>query len=140
MNACAMISSPDAGGSACAASVVAARAATCRAVKSAGHARTQAKRRLARTAATHRRNVAQPSAAVFPRIFHGLVRARTAGAESCTTPNRASAQPIAEAVYRRCDLVSCGVTVMLAPHRHRYRRTKITVCVARSPGAGGPNC
>jgi hypothetical protein len=43
-------------------------------------------------------------------------------------------------VYSRCDRVSCGATVMLAPHRHRYRRTSTITSVGRSPGTRGPRC
>jgi hypothetical protein len=93
-------------GGAYAASVVAARSATCRAVKSVGEDRTLGKRRPLLTAVTHRRNVAHPSSALFPMIFQGLVRALTAHAESRATPKSANAHPIADAVYSRCDRVS----------------------------------
>jgi len=93
-------------GGACAASVVAARSAACRAVKSVGEARTQENIRPVRTAVTHRRSVAHPSSALFPMICQGLVRTLTAHAESLATPNSASAHPIADAVYSRCERVS----------------------------------
>jgi hypothetical protein len=77
-NAADSIRSP-AGPGAYAASVVAARAATCRAVATAGNARTAGKSRLARTALDHRRKLAQPTAAVGPTIRSGLTRRRTLG-------------------------------------------------------------
>ena len=80
-----------------AASVVAARAATCRSEASAGSARTTGKSCRARTAPDHRRRLAQPAAAVAPTTVKGLTRLRTSGGASLVTPQSASASAMAPA-------------------------------------------
>jgi len=136
-----MIPGPPASGGACAASAMAARSATWRAVKSAGVEGTApVKSTRARTAEIHRRSVTHPVEAATPTTRHGLIAARTVRAGNRFTPNSASAAPIALAVYSRPCRVSAGVTVSVAPHRHRYRRTITITIVAGPPASTGPRC
>jgi len=98
-----------------AASVIAARAATCLAVHVVGAART-AKSRPSRTATTHLRKDTQPAAAVAPTATHGLMRARTSLSAISVTPKKASAKAIAAAEKSRFASTSRGVTVCVARH------------------------
>jgi hypothetical protein len=74
---------------------VATRSAAWRAVHAAGTARTLDSSPPRRTAATQRRSVAHPLAAVVPTIPNGLTRRRTSAALWRAMPNSAIARPIA---------------------------------------------
>jgi hypothetical protein len=69
-----------------AASVSAARSARCRAVNSAGAARTCVNSAPFASAATHRRSVIQPVTAASPTTRHGLVCCRTSRWLCCICP------------------------------------------------------
>ena len=121
-----------------AATVVAARAATCLAVHAAGAARTP-KSLPSRTARTHRRSEDQLAAAVAPTTAQGLMRARTSVDAIADTPNRASANAMADDEKSRLVSTSRGTTVGVAPHFvHRYRRTHVTRSSDRPPTVDGP--
>ena len=84
-------------GGACAASVLAARSATMRAVACAGSGRMHRHKLCERTAPIHRRSVIQPVAA-RPTMRQGLTRALTFSADSLSKPYRPNAHAIADAV------------------------------------------
>lgn len=101
---------------ACAASVVAARAATCRGAQPSGACRTVSNSRPSRMARVQRGTVTQVDAAVAPTVAQGLTRLRTSGSDWPAKPKSASASAMAGAENSRCVSVSRGATVTVAPH------------------------
>ena len=102
-------------GSALAASEVAASAATVRSVAEGPAAGAEQNRLLVFTAFAQRRKVTQPVIASKPSTVEGLIWSRTAIAVSPTSPQRASANPIAAALYCRRGNTSRGTTRNTAP-------------------------
>ena len=91
------------------------------------------------TARAQRRNVTQPLAAVAPRTLAGHTRCRTLAAVVTTSPQSASAKPIAEALYSRPATTSNGTTTITAPQgTQRYRRTVISTVSGGSNRPPGP--
>ncbi len=120
-------------------SSAATRAATVRAGQSPGISRTLGNRRPAAAAPAHRSNVCHRTPDVVPKMRSGLTSARMA-LGVISSPNNASAQAIADAVYKRLVSVSLGPTVVSARHAmQRYRRTSSVKISGGVRGATGPH-
>lgn len=125
-------------GTALAASVVAARCATWRAVHASGARRTL-KSRPSRTASAHRITVPHVAAEAGPTCVHGLTRLRTSASASPATPYNAIAKATAPAEYSRFLSISRGATVVVPPHRlHLNLWTKVSRNSGLPPGVAGP--
>lgn len=97
-------------GGASAESVIAARSATCRAVKDAGEPRIAENSRRFRIAPTQRRKESQLALAVAPLRLHGLTRSRTAASDKPRTPKSVTASAIAPAEKSRNAITPRGTT------------------------------
>lgn len=130
---------PAAFSGAAAASVVAARSASCRGVHPAGAGRTALKSRPSPMALVHRGSVRQPAEAVAPTTHHGLTRSRTSRAGSPVTPKKARARAMADAAKSLLVSVSRGATVSVASHRWHWKRRTDTQRISGAPsGVPGP--
>ena len=90
-------------------------------------------------AVAQRRSVTHEPCAAVPTKASGLTRVRTADSVAPTRAQRASANPIADAVYSRRAKSSRGTTSMHAPHDwHSYRRARTLVSSGTPPAVGGP--
>lgn len=126
-------------GGASAASAAAPRSAICRRVKESGERRTASKRAPSRAESIQRNKLRHPLAAA-PTTLHGLMRRLTSSGESTSTPNNASASPIAGAEKCLRGATPAGSTVITALHSQRKRRTSITTISAARSGSRGPRC